>query len=135
MGGEMKRRHDSDGQRRAQMNRKPTNVPQGPERARQETPLTREAVLRLLSQHREELRRRFRVKSMALFGSVARNEAGPQSDVDILVEFEGPATFDGYMELKFYLEDLLGCRVDLVTTRALKPRLRPYVEKEAVYVP
>ena len=117
------------------MNRKPTNVPQGPERARQETPLTREAVLRLLSQHREELRRRFRVKSMALFGSVARNEAGPQSDVDILVEFEGPATFDGYMELKFYLEDLLGCRVDLVTTRALKPRLRPYVEKEAVYVP
>ncbi len=91
-------------------------------------------VIQILRQHRDEIRRRFGVKSLAVFGSVARGEAGPGSDVDILVEFEGRATFDRYMGLKFFLEDLLGTRVDLVTRRALKPRMRPYVEREAVYV-
>ena len=91
-------------------------------------------IIRLLRQHRDELRKRFGVKSLAIFGSVARGEAGPDSDVDILVEFEGRATFDRYMGLKFFLEDLLGRRVDLVTRKALKPRLRPYVEQEAIYV-
>ena len=62
--------------------------------------------LRLLSEHRDELRKRFGVKSLAVFGSVARGEAGPDSDVDILVEFESSPGFDGYMALKFYLEDL-----------------------------
>ena len=74
------------------------------------------------------------MKSLAVFGTVARGEAGPDSAVDILVEFEGRATFDRYMGLKFFLEDLLGRRVDLVTRKALKPRLRPYVEQEAIYV-
>ncbi|MCK4600462.1 nucleotidyltransferase family protein [Candidatus Bipolaricaulota bacterium] len=75
------------------------------------------------------------VKSLALFGSLARGDAGPESDVDILVEFQGPSTFDRYMDLKFFLEELLNRPVDLVTRKALKPRLRPYVEKEAIYVP
>lgn len=65
---------------------------------------------------------------------MALGESEAESDVNVLVEFEGRATFDQYMELKFYLEDLLGCPVDLVTRKALKPRLRPYLEKEAVYV-
>ncbi len=91
-------------------------------------------VIQILRQHRDEIRQRFGVKSLAVFGSVARGEAGPESDVDILVEFEGRTTFDRYMGLKFFLEDLLGTRVDLVTRRALKPRMRPYVEREAVYV-
>ena len=91
-------------------------------------------IIRLLRQHRDELRKQFGVKSLAVFGSVARGEAGPDSDVDILVEFEGRATFDRYMGLKFFLEDLLGRRVDLVTRKALKPRMRPYVEREAIYV-
>ena len=94
----------------------------------------REELLQRLHEHKDEIRRRFGVKSLAVFGSVARGEAGPESDVDILVEFEGRATFDRYMGLKFFLEDLLGTRVDLVTRRALKPRMRPYVEREAVYV-
>ena len=73
----------------------------------------------------------FRIKSLAIFGSVARDEARPDSDVDILVEFDGPATFDQYMELKLFLEDLLGRPVDLVTRKGVRPELAPYVEQEA----
>jgi len=96
--------------------------------------LNKNEILETLRAHRDELRKRFGVKSLAVFGSVARGEARPDSDVDILVEFEGRATFDRYMGLKFFLEDLLGRRVDLVTRKALKPRMRPYVEREAIYV-
>jgi predicted nucleotidyltransferase len=71
---------------------------------------------------------------LALFGSVVRDEGRPDSDVDILVEFEGAATFDCYMGLRFFLQDLLASPVDLVTRKALKPRLRHYVEQEAHYV-
>lgn len=52
----------------------------------------------------------------------------------MLVEFDGPPTFDRYMDLKFHLEDLLGRRVDVVTPAALKPRMRPVVQREAVRV-
>ena len=77
----------------------------------------------------------FGVQSLALFGSLARDEAGSDSDADVLVEFRGPATFDRYMDLKSFLEELLGCPVDLVTRQAIKPRMRTYVEEEAIYVP
>lgn len=77
---------------------------------------------------------RFRVKSLDLFGSLARDEGHPGSDVDLLVEFDGAATFDQFMDLKFFLEELLSRRVDLVTRAALKPRMRPIVEREAVRV-
>ena len=93
----------------------------------------RDEILRILADHREELER-FGVKSLALFGSAARDEAEAGSDLDFLVEFEGRAGFDKYMDLKFFLEDLLGTKVDLVTRKALKPRLRAYVEKEAIDV-
>ena len=69
-----------------------------------------------------------------MFGSVARDEATAESDVDLLAEFEGGATFDRYMDLKFFLEECLGCRIDLVTRDALKPRVRPQVEREAIHV-
>jgi predicted nucleotidyltransferase len=65
---------------------------------------------------------------------VARDEAGPDSDVDVLVEFDGPVTLDRYMGLKFHLEDALGARVDLVTTSGLKARARPVIEREAIDV-
>ncbi|MCX7855684.1 MAG: nucleotidyltransferase family protein [Anaerolineae bacterium] len=90
-------------------------------------------MLQILRGHRAEWEQ-LGVKSLALFGSAVRGDLRPDSDVDILVEFDGPATFDRYMELKFRLEALLGRSVDLVTPRALKPRLRPYVEKEAIRV-
>lgn len=54
--------------------------------------------------------------------------------VDILVEFDGPVTFDRFMDVKFFLEDLLGCQVDLVMPQTLKPRLRPHILRDAVYV-
>lgn len=95
--------------------------------------MRRDKTLALLRAHRADLAR-FHVKSLALFGSVARDEAGPESDLDLLLEFEGPGTFDLYMGLKLFLEDLLSCRVDLVMSKALKPRMRPYVEREAVRV-
>jgi uncharacterized protein len=91
-----------------------------------------ETALRVLKQHRRELEN-LGVKSLAVFGSIARNEATLESDVDILVEYEGPVTFDGFMETKSYLEKILGRSVDLVTKQALRPSLRPSIEREAVY--
>jgi predicted nucleotidyltransferase len=76
----------------------------------------------------------FGVKSLELFGSVARNEATASSDLDFLVEFNGPATFDRYMDLKFFLEDLFKRPIDLVTSRSLKPQLKATVLEEAIRV-
>jgi len=91
-------------------------------------------ALKLLTEHKPELMRRFGVTDLALFGSTIRDAAGEDSDVDILVAFDGPATSERYFGVQFYLEDLLGHPVDLVTDKALRPELRPYVEREAVHV-
>jgi len=74
------------------------------------------------------------VASLGLFGSVARAEERDDSDVDVLVAFNGPATFDQYMDLKLLLEDALGRRVDLVTERGLREALRPIIERELRHV-
>ena len=91
-------------------------------------------VLQLLSQHKSHLTRQYGVTRLALFGSVARDTAHEASDLDILVDFDGPATSKHYFCVQFYLEDLLGRPVDLVTEKALRRELRPFVEREAVYV-
>jgi uncharacterized protein len=91
-------------------------------------------VLSFLSSHRQELEERFGISSLALFGSVARDEAGPGSDVDVLVEFHETPGLTQYMSLKFWLEDSLGRRVDLVMDKALKHWARPLVEAEAIRV-
>lgn len=91
-------------------------------------------TLKLLAEHKQALAQRFGVRRLALFGSVVRDAAQQGSDVDVLVAFDGPATSTRYFGVQFYLEDLLGCPVDLVTEKALKPELRSYVEKEAVHV-
>jgi uncharacterized protein len=96
--------------------------------------MKRDAIIQLLTAHQADLVR-FGVRSLALFGSVARDEAGSASDIDLLVEFEGPATFDRYVELSFYLEELLGCPIDLITQRSLKPSLRSSIEQDLHYVP
>lgn len=96
--------------------------------------LRKQETLALLAQHKAELIRKFGITDLALFGSVAHDRARTDSDVDVLVSFDGPATSDRYFGVQFYLEDLLGCPVDLVTSKALRPELRPYVEKEAIHV-
>lgn len=92
---------------------------------------TREQVLARLEENREALRR-FGVKSLGLFGSVARGESTASSDLDFVVEFERN-TFDAYMGLKEFLEGLFDCPVDLVLAQTLKPRLREPVLREAIH--
>lgn len=88
----------------------------------------------MLSRSKEELRSRFGVTRLALFGSIARDTANRESDIDILVAFDGPATSKRYFGVQFYLEDLLGRPVDLVTEKALRPELRPYIEQDRINV-
>ncbi len=82
----------------------------------------------------EEIRQRFSVRTLAIFGSIARDEADDNSDVDVLVVFDRKASFDLFMDLKFYLEELLGIQVDLVTDKALRPQVRRIIEGELVNV-
>ena len=96
--------------------------------------MNRDEVIRFLSSHRQELEERFRVFSLALFGSTARGEAGPESDVDLLVEFRETPGLTEYMRLKFWLEDSLGRPVDLVMKKALKAWATPLVEAESIRV-
>jgi predicted nucleotidyltransferase len=93
---------------------------------------TAKELLSKIQELRPELRKRFSVRSIGLFGSTATGFSNEQSDVDILVELEEP-TFDHYMELKFKLEEVLGRDVDLVLKDTLKHRIKSIIEKEALY--
>ena len=96
--------------------------------------MNREEVLDLLRDHKATLAQRFGVAELSLFGSFARDQATDDSDVDILVRFDGPSTSSRFFGAQFYIEDLLGRRVDLVTEKALRTELRPYVKRETVNV-
>ncbi len=96
--------------------------------------LRRDQALQLLAMHRDRLRTAYRIKSLALFGSVARDEARPDSDVDLLVEFETLVGLRGFMDCRFELEAILGRPVDLVMRSAVKPSRRAAVEAEALRV-
>lgn len=89
----------------------------------------------ILQEHKNYLVEKFGVSEIALFGSYARGEESKESDVDILVDFkEGYKNFDNYMELKFYLEEILGKEVDLVIKSAIKPRIKTFILEEIIYV-
>jgi len=96
--------------------------------------MRRDEILRILAEHPIELNHAG-VRTLACFGSVARDEARPDSDIDLLVEFAGRPSFARYMELKFLLENLLGRRVDLVTPKAIRPQMRAGIEREMIHVP
>jgi len=96
--------------------------------------MNRDTILALLAEHKPMLGERFGVRRLALFGSFARGTAREDSDVDVLVAFEQPPTGDQYFGAQFYLEDLFGRPVDLVSETALRERLRPYVERDAIPV-
>lgn len=96
--------------------------------------MSRAELLVLLGGQRETLRRRYGVKSLAVFGSAARDAMSATSDIDVLVEFDTPPGFDRYFDLKFFLEELIGRPVDLVTRGGLRNELRARVEAEAINV-
>ena len=96
--------------------------------------LARNDILNLLREHKVALAKRFGVVDLSLFGSFARDQAMEASDIDILVRFDGPATSKRYFGVQFYIEDLLGRPVNLVTDKALRAEFRPYVEQEAIHI-
>ncbi len=89
-------------------------------------------VLAVIEAHRTVLETTYKVKSLAVFGSVARDEARPDSDVDLLVEFDGPVGLFHFVEVKEYLKRILGRPVDLVMREGLKRQLKDRILKEAV---
>jgi len=91
-------------------------------------------VLKILTRLKPELVRRYGVTRLALFGSTVRDTARPDSDIDIIVAFDGPADSRRYFGVQFLLEDELGHPVDLVTEKALREELRPFIEREVVNV-
>lgn len=92
-------------------------------------------IVDLLNRNKFNIQNKFGVKKLGIFGSYVRGSETEKSDIDILVEFEqGFKTFDNYMDLKFYLEDLLNIKVDLISITALKPKLKEKIVKEVVYV-
>ncbi len=91
-------------------------------------------VIEILKRHEGVIKQNYAVKSIGVFGSFARGEAKENSDIDVLVDFvEGAKTFDNFMDLKFYLEDLFDRKVDLVTVEALRPQLRDGILKDVTY--
>ena len=96
--------------------------------------LTRDEVLTQLRKHKPELEKRFGVASLLLYGSLARDEATADSDINLVVSFDGPTTSERFFGVQFYVEDLLECRVDVVTERAQRKAGRPYIGAEAMYV-
>ena len=96
--------------------------------------MRKEEVLKLLTQHKPELVRRFGIADLALFGSTARDEATDASDVDVMVEFEGRSTAKRFFGVQFYLEDLLDRPVDLVQKDGVRAELKPYIEKDLIHV-
>jgi hypothetical protein len=89
----------------------------------------------ILQERKNYLVEKFGVIEIAIFGSYARGEQKKDSDVDLIVDFkEGWKTFDNYMDLKFYLEELFGKKVDLVIKSAINPRIKPFIIEEAIYV-
>jgi predicted nucleotidyltransferase len=97
-------------------------------------PLSSKAILERLAAEGPGLREKFGVKTLAVFGSMARGDDREGSDVDLLVTFEGAATFDNFMGLKLHLEDTLGRSVDLGTPDTLRPEMRAEVERDAIRV-
>jgi uncharacterized protein len=97
--------------------------------------MTRQTILDRLNAEAPGSRKKYEVKSLAVFGSMARGDDHEGSDVDVLVTFEGDATFDNFMGLKLDLEDLFGRPVDLGTPDTLRPEMRAQVQKDHIPVP
>ena len=96
--------------------------------------LNRDRVLEKLRSHKPVLQERFGVKQLSLVGSIARGEDGGGNDIDLIVEFVGPATADGFFGAHAYLEDVFDCEVDLMTEKGLREGMHPYVKGKSILV-
>ena len=96
--------------------------------------MTRDEALTVLTKLKPQLQKQFGVSELALFGSAARDELRPDSDIDVLVKFDAIASSARYFGVQFAIEDAMGMPVDLVTENALRRELRPYVERERIRV-
>lgn len=94
---------------------------------------TLKEIKKILIQHKKELADRYKVKEIGIFGSYVRGEGKDKSDLDILVEFNGPIGLK-FIELAEFLENILGVKIDLVSKGAIKPNRWKYIEEELVYV-
>jgi uncharacterized protein len=88
----------------------------------------------VLALNKEDLKKRYKVKEIGIFGSYVRNEQNKKSDLDVLVSFSETIDLFAFIELENYLSDLLGVKVDLVMKEGIKPRLKERILSEAVYV-
>ena len=94
-----------------------------------------EEIKEILTKHKEELRERFKVKEIGVFGSYVKGKQKKKgSDIDILVEFEEPIGLFKFIDLEEYLSNLLGVKVDLVSKKALKPRIGEHILREVIYI-
>jgi predicted nucleotidyltransferase len=96
--------------------------------------VTRRKIENILRKHKQELKKRFKLKEIGIFGSFVRDEQKKRSDIDILVEFEKPIGLFEFMDLEEYLMKILGAKVDLVSKKALKPRIGKHILQEVVYI-
>lgn len=92
-------------------------------------------ALSILKEREKEIKKRFGLKKIGIFGSAARGEIEKDSDIDILVDFlEGFETFDNFMELAFYLEDLFVRKVDIITPQGMSKHMLPHIEREVIWI-
>jgi len=91
-------------------------------------------IKEIIKKHKDELKEKYSVKEIGIFGSFARGEAKEDSDIDILVEFEKPIGLFKFLELEEYLSNLIGREVDLVSKKALKPHIGKHILEEVVTV-
>ena len=91
-------------------------------------------IKKILADHKEEFGQRYKVKEIGIFGSVVRGEQKKKSDIDILVEFESPIGLFKFLELEEYMGDLLDTKVDLVSKKALKPRIGKHILQEVLKI-
>ena len=89
-------------------------------------------TIEILKNHKKKIEKKYNVKRIGIFGSYAKGKQTKSSDIDIIVEFTNP-TFDNFMDLIFYLEDLYGKEIDLVTLKGLSPYMVPFVEEEVIW--
>ena len=93
-----------------------------------------EKIKEILKHQKQVLKEKFKVKKIGVFGSCLKKEQNKKSDIDVLVEFSEPVGLFEFMDLEEYLEKLLGTKVDLVSKKALKPRIGKYILEEVVYI-